>query len=45
MKRIIITVENDDEVETISQVLAVAEQDEDIDFSFDFKVEDTTDEE
>lgn len=44
MKRIIITVENDDQVEIINQVLGEAEEvDDNLDFSFDFKVEDVDD--
>ena len=46
MKRIILTVENDDQVEIINQVLAEAEEvDPAVDFSFDFKVEDVEEEE
>jgi len=41
MKRIIITVADDDQVEILNQVLAEAEEvDPAVDFPFDFKVED-----
>lgn len=41
MKRIIITVENDDQAEIINQVLAEAEEvDPAVDFPFGFKIED-----
>ena len=45
MKRIIITVANDDEAEIINQVLAEAEEvDPALIFPFDFKVEEVEDE-
>ena len=44
MKRIIITVENDHQVEIINQVLHEAEEvDDAMDFAFDFKVEGDSD--
>jgi hypothetical protein len=45
MKRIIITVANDEEAEIINQVLAEAEEvDPAVNFAFDFKVEDVEEE-
>lgn len=46
MKRIIITVEDDDQVEILNQVLAEAEEvDPAVDFPFGFKVEDVKEDE